>query len=233
LEGDIYKNRYLKLSFKDDILNWLKEKVLPEIKLKNVYLRSAVEQYIDHLEGKFSLRTINNKMNMELQEFIKDKLDLANNEPDKNLKILFEKTKEMADALVHLNKLKECIKNEYYEKWKQQLQDDYLKKDFPKAKILKKKDDGVRDSIGIQFNEIGDFSFSIGYRSDKNNIYYGIKRNTEDNKQTPMNIEIMQDFQPTLRWYGLKGTTFEKAYEDLKNLIENFIAPNRAVEIKE
>jgi hypothetical protein len=76
-DSDIYKSRYLKLSFREDILTWLKENVLPNIRMKDVYLRSAIEQYIDHLEGIFSLRTINNnQMNMKLKKIIEEKLKL-------------------------------------------------------------------------------------------------------------------------------------------------------------
>ena len=39
-----FKERYLNLSFNDDILLWLKEKVLPNVKQKDVFLRSAIEQ---------------------------------------------------------------------------------------------------------------------------------------------------------------------------------------------
>ncbi|MDR1182864.1 MAG: PD-(D/E)XK nuclease family protein [Bacteroidales bacterium] len=91
---DEFKERYLNLSFKDDILYWLKEKVLPDVKLKDVFLRSAIEQYIDHLEGMFSLRTINNKVNMELKEFIKNELGL-NGTPQENIAKLLVKKEEI------------------------------------------------------------------------------------------------------------------------------------------
>ena len=89
-----FQERYLNLSFNNDILYWLKEKALPNVKHKDVFLRSAIEQYIDHLEGMFSLRTINNKMNMELQKFIKKELEL-NGTPLENINKLLEKREQI------------------------------------------------------------------------------------------------------------------------------------------
>jgi hypothetical protein len=107
--SDIYRRRYLNLSFKDDILPWLKNHVLPNIRLKDIFLSSALEQYIDHLEGLFSLRTINNKMNMALQDFIKEKLGLKDNEPEKSLKIVQKKKEDLQNALIQLTELEKRI----------------------------------------------------------------------------------------------------------------------------
>ena len=81
---DVFKERYLNLSFRDDILTWLKDNVLPNVRLKDKFLSSALEQYIDHLEGRFSLRAKNNTMNMELQKFLNENLGL-NETPEKNI----------------------------------------------------------------------------------------------------------------------------------------------------
>ncbi|MDR0982489.1 MAG: PD-(D/E)XK nuclease family protein [Culturomica sp.] len=89
-----FRERYLNLSFSNDILHWLKEKVLPNVRLKDVFLRSAIEQYIDHLEGIFDLRTINNKVNMELRDFIKQELGLSGT-PTENIAKLTAKQKEI------------------------------------------------------------------------------------------------------------------------------------------
>lgn len=124
-EQDIYKNRYLNLSFRDHILPWLKNNLLPwvqndllpEIRDKYRFLSSAVEQYIDHLEGKFNLRAINNKMNMELQNFIKEKLGISEVEPEIALHIVSEKQHEMENALEQLESLEEEIQAKIDEKY--------------------------------------------------------------------------------------------------------------------
>jgi len=113
---DIHKKRYLNISFKDDILPWLKNDVLPIICKSDYYLSSSIEQYIDHLEGEFSLREINKKMNMELQSFIKEKLGLNEVEPELALKIVSNKIKEMEDALDQLEKMQEEIQTDLTKK---------------------------------------------------------------------------------------------------------------------
>lgn len=56
-----FENRYINLNYKVDILSWLKENVLPNVRNKDVFLKSSLEQYIDHLEGMFYLRKIQKK----------------------------------------------------------------------------------------------------------------------------------------------------------------------------
>ena len=55
-ESDIRKYRYVNVSFRDHILPWLKEDVLPNCTLREENLSSALKQYIDYLEGFFNLR---------------------------------------------------------------------------------------------------------------------------------------------------------------------------------
>lgn len=56
-----------------DILPWLKEDVLPNCKLKDDNLVSALKQYIDHLEGMFGQRK-SNGMDEKLKEWLKQEL---------------------------------------------------------------------------------------------------------------------------------------------------------------
>ncbi|MDR2652580.1 MAG: PD-(D/E)XK nuclease family protein [Prevotellaceae bacterium] len=111
-----FSDRYLNLSFKDDILSWLKEKVVPEVKLKDVFLRSAIEQYIDHLEGIFEIRTINNKINMELQKFIKKELEL-NGTPQENIAKLAAKQEEINKVNNQIEMLKSEAEKEIFREW--------------------------------------------------------------------------------------------------------------------
>ena len=45
-----FEERYFVVSFNQDVIKWLKEMVYPNLTLKEVNLRSAIEQYIDYLE---------------------------------------------------------------------------------------------------------------------------------------------------------------------------------------
>lgn len=116
-EQDIYKKRYLNLTYKDDILPWLKKDVLPTIRKNERFLSSSIEQYIDHLEGKFNLRTINNNMNMELQNFIKEKLGINDVEPEIAFKVVSEKRIEMENLLTQFESIQEMLQAELDEKF--------------------------------------------------------------------------------------------------------------------
>jgi hypothetical protein len=219
-ESEIHNKRYLNLSFKDDILPWLQNHLLPNIRLKDKYLSSAIEQYIDHLEGKFSLRTINNRMNMELQEFIKKELGLIGTDPDKALKIVLNKKEDMQNALNQLNELEKKINVDHFPKWKNQLETD-----FPNHTIVgnwNNPDSNINIGIKLNFN---DTSYSLMIDYNYNRIYYGIgKHYATPIKNNNLNFEeIIRDLNlhsPDEWWYAWEYTSFPNAYMRLKTLIE-------------
>ena len=90
-----FKQRFCSLSYRDKIYPWLKTEISRTIDEKDVFLRSAIEQYVDYLEGMFSLRTINEEMNMKLQDFIKKELGLEDNKPLEAIEALSEKEEEL------------------------------------------------------------------------------------------------------------------------------------------
>jgi hypothetical protein len=65
-----FKNRYAKLSWQDDILPWLKDRILPNVRHKDRYLVSALEQYIDHWDGHYGYRNVDRDMNAVLKAFV-------------------------------------------------------------------------------------------------------------------------------------------------------------------
>ncbi|NLD23288.1 MAG: PD-(D/E)XK nuclease family protein [Bacteroidales bacterium] len=221
-ETDIYNNRYLKLSFRDDILPWLKNDVLHNVRIKERLLMSSLEQYIDHLEGKFSLRTINDKMNMKLQEFIKENLEITNAEPEYSLTKVLEKKEEVEDALNQLKQLEHSIKIDHFKKWERCLKDKY--KDFD---IVNNWSQGNKTNyLGVKIVE-GEsiFSLIIGY--DIQSIYYGISRHfATDAKDNRLNFEeIITELNLTKddNWYGYRITSFENAYMRLSALIDKVV----------
>lgn len=46
----LYQSRFAIISFCEDVIFWLKKRILPNLTLKEIYLKSAIEQYIDYLE---------------------------------------------------------------------------------------------------------------------------------------------------------------------------------------
>lgn len=112
-----FQERYVKLSFREDILDWLKEHVLPNIKYKDQYLLNAILQYIDYLEGLFDKRTINNKMNMELKDYIEKVLGFEDTTSDVDrIKIINEKEAEIQKLLAHMSEVKAEVSKQIQER---------------------------------------------------------------------------------------------------------------------
>lgn len=104
-----YKERFRVITFREDIVNWLKEALIPNCRQKEVYLYTAAMQYLDYLEGYFDLRTINNTMNMELEKYLIEKLQLNELSDEKQLEVLNRKTSEINRLLNQMNSLKDVV----------------------------------------------------------------------------------------------------------------------------
>jgi hypothetical protein len=218
-----YKNtfteRFFKISFRNDILPWLEETVLPNCKIKDVYLKSTIEQYIDHLKGMFRLRTNQNKMNKELQNHIKQVLELTSN-PEKDHQVLRTKLNELQKVEGYINDMLLSMEKECWQKWL-----DQLKTDFPNYETISYPYDKKFPKIGIILEYKGvRFTALIEKES---NIYYGFGRHEASEKLNPEIQELLKpllgEFKETHWWYGWKYTSFENGYNRLKALIEKVI----------
>jgi hypothetical protein len=225
-DSDIYKSRYLRLSFRNDILVWLKEEMLPNVKIKDAYLRSAIEQYIDHLDGVFNLRKINKNMNMELQKFIKEKLGLQDDKPENAIVILSEKEKELNNVICQIQQLKKVNIKNYFEKLEKSLQ-----ANFPNLKIVsnKFKLDKYIINVGVEFSvENQNFVAIIegNNRYSKPYIYFGVR--SQVGRETPpeklQKILDGNELKSEDPWCGRKGTSFENGYKRFGDLIKDIIA---------
>ena len=125
-----FEKRYINLSFREHILTWLEEDVLPQINSKDIYLRSAIRQYIDYLLGLFDIRTIHKQMNMNLHEIWTKyyKLDECSTDQER-IEIIEEKIEEINEISNQLESLKQSLENKikksYVLKWKKYLQNNY------------------------------------------------------------------------------------------------------------
>lgn len=125
-----FEKRYINLSFREHILTWLEEDVLPQINSKDIYLRSAIRQYIDYLLGLFDIRTIHKQMNMNLHEILTKhyKLDECSTDQER-IDIIEEKIEEINEISNQLESLKQSLENKikksYVLKWKKYLQNNY------------------------------------------------------------------------------------------------------------
>lgn len=105
-----FLNRFTVVTFREGIIEWLKEAVILNCRQKEVYLYTAATQYLDYLEGYFDLRTINKTMNMELQEYLIEKLQLKDLEDDQQLDLLDKKIKEIQRLLNQMDSIKAIVR---------------------------------------------------------------------------------------------------------------------------
>lgn len=96
--------RFVPMSYRMDILPWLEQVVLPGCMLKDEYLISALQQYIDHLKGMFDLR---NEERIMTEKILDEVLGLQGS--------LADKMKQLIDYKERIDKLSSglelyCIK---------------------------------------------------------------------------------------------------------------------------
>ncbi|WP_042369420.1 PD-(D/E)XK nuclease family protein [Bacteroides neonati] len=219
---DLFENRYIRLTYRNHILPWLRDFLLPNIRIKDVYLKSCVEQYIDHLEGLFSLRNIQKNMNKELKKQISEVLGLGVS-PEQNHFILDEKIKEVNAIRDQLAIMQSENERECWAEWSKR-----LKIDFPDLESMNYIDDRNYPKIGVKlsWNNIP-FSVLIEKDNNSNTIYYGIGRhysseNIIDELKAHM-TSILDGFKANEWWYSWKYTSFEDGYRDLSNYIKEVV----------
>lgn len=111
-----FKDRFKIITFREDIVTWLEEDVIPNCRQKETYLYTAAMQYLDYLKGYFDLRTINKNMNMELQDYLIKKLELESKSDEQQLEILDKKMEEIRHLLSQMDGIKSSVNNRIDEK---------------------------------------------------------------------------------------------------------------------
>ncbi len=173
-----FKSRYKSVSYRSDIYPWIKEKILPQIRVKDIYLHSALLQYIDYLEGRFGLRKIEKNMNMKLQEEIKKNLNLNEQDLETSIKILSEKEEELTNLIVQINSLKYSLKKDYYlnlfKGWKEKLQNDFptLNSNIV-SDNFKIKEDIINRGVKFSISE-KEYAIILEYNRVSEKMYIGI-----------------------------------------------------------
>lgn len=137
-----FQSRYVNLSYRSYILSWMKEQILPNVRIKETTLRSAIEQYVDYLEGLFEKRIQNNTIVMETEKMLIEKLTLNQFVND------LDKVAFLKDKITEINALSNQLtnmKDKYYraardklllpyiQKWKKELEE--LFPGFEKCKV--------------------------------------------------------------------------------------------------
>jgi len=76
---NILGNRFVEMDYYHNILPWLKESILPNCRLREEWLVSAIKQYIDHLEGLFDIRNSRKDFVKRVQGRISKSIGCTNN----------------------------------------------------------------------------------------------------------------------------------------------------------
>ena len=118
-----FETRYVNLSFRDDILEWLKMNILPEIRQKDTYLLHAVKEYVDYLEGEFDIRDINKKMNKDMNENLKNALGIGHDTDNQTALEILTRKRDEVNSLINyidstINEVKDNIDKNYVDRWK-------------------------------------------------------------------------------------------------------------------
>lgn len=185
-----FVSKYVNLSFNKDILSWLKHDVLPNIREKDMYLKNAVNQYVDYLEGLFFLRTIDNNMNMNLDKLISDHFELDKCKNDKERACLLqEKMNELQDLIYKMQSLKDRTRQNIIEEWKQ-----ITKERFPDLHPLEK-----GEYTDVSFNSINGKKVNV-IINDNGQLYCQVQFDTnlpqEERKVENTKIMALKDILP-------------------------------------
>ncbi len=116
------EKKYVEISYSSDIIQWIEDfRDSIYSKDKEVYLYSAIEQYIDHLKGMYNLRKEQKTMEEEIIKSLKNQLKLGEN-IDENITFLNQQIEATGLTTKYLEKL---LLEQRVEGWLKKLQEEY------------------------------------------------------------------------------------------------------------
>ena len=164
-----FRPRYAKLSYYYDILPWLKDNVRPRIEDKELFLQTAIIQYIDYLEGLFKKREIDKTMNMELNKLIEQHFKLTDKSAKDKIQTIQKSAQEMDDLSSQMKALLESYRKNIYETWKEKTAEKY-----PELHPNKKSEDAKGWPItDVTFDDIDGKPAVVSIGCDGTQFYSG------------------------------------------------------------
>lgn len=203
-----FRPRYAKLSYYYDILPWLIDNVRPHIEDKELFLQTAIIQYIDYLEGLFKIRNIEKSMNMELNELIEQHFKLTGKCAKDKILIIQKSAQEMDDLFSQMKALLDIYRKSIYETWKKKTEEKYPKL-YPNEKSNAPKGWPITD---VTIDNIDGKPAVVYLGCDETQFYSG----------------FYFDFDLPDQYRELKGSTVERLKEhlqqtnDIKQMFESF-----------
>lgn len=135
--------RYIPLDYKNHILPWLENIVLPNLTIKEKILISSVQLYIDYLKGIFDMRDNEQQITNKLLVKMKKELNIENLEESIKLYQEVDKLKEVSTKLM-IQYIEEVLENHLYKP---------LLDAFPDSVISERNVQDSRFSFSIKIRE--------------------------------------------------------------------------------
>ena len=229
----LFAPRFMQLSFREDILQWLKNDILPFIRQKDNYLLCAISQYVDYLEGIFSLRNIHKSLNMNIQKIISDKLGLS---AINDLRERYEKIQETLDDLDTLQNSLIGIKEQVYQELIQQYVSDWKSSFIPPSEKFQISDyDGWDESIlfGVKFMcDDKPTHVVIGFENNNNGLFCQVERDLTLRKEL-LNEDTLSIYTLAKSYLKLSNNNYIYQYfgQDFQAVFNKFRELVKAIDI--
>ena len=223
-----YKNRFFNLTYRYHILPWLETIVLPEVKNKDVFLKSYIEQYIDYLQGLFNQRKFENDMNASMKNLIKNKIKTIDKNTIRECINVVEKLNDYLGEL--LQEIEQDEDREFIKNSNKEFRSDFKDK---VGEISSYKENDGYPQFRVYINCNGT-NLKICLEADTYNhsVYYGFLREKENENDSNVvnfldrNLSrrefcFLKDYKETSWWYRQYISNKDVAYEEFIKLIEN------------
>lgn len=220
---EAFEDRFFIVSFRDSIIPWLTDDILSECRVSDRFLHSALIQYIDFLRGLFNQRIYNNKTQMEIQQHVKNALNLTDNARE-NHKIIKSKIKEVEQVVNALKTLEAevasfCLDEIY----------DHLKVKYPSLETFRTPADNKYPSVGARIKVNGiKLRVLLEESVSSKEVYYGIVPHISEEYTTVYDLvkpllDEIGGFKKTPVWCGWKYTSFENGEMRISYLIDKIL----------
>lgn len=216
IPGEVRKSMKV-ISYKNEIIGWL-EKIYDLTYPDEIYIKSALFQYIDYLKEKFKISKRFDIMNKKIEEHIKQKLfteDMYTCDRMKAISDMQEQLEELKSQLVNLHTKEE--ENRFHE-WYEQ-----LTCDFPLSKYAWQRDKACDIHLDFKYHKNPlsvcltiDGGLGWGIKSEKNNLPN--KWVDEIRKEVKKVLHI--DEKTYECWPVWKYTSYEDGLEEFRSLLK-------------
>lgn len=112
--SDENSGRFIRMNYRDHIIRWLREEVLPNCCIKEELLISAIRQYVDHLEGLTRTRLSDKDMNDEIKNYIIGKFGLNSSSRSAQWNALNQECDKVQTALNTIYEVKKDLTDSAY-----------------------------------------------------------------------------------------------------------------------